>query len=94
MADNPQVKGGVIPYLTVDGAAKAAEFYQKAFAAEVALVHPPVRGALPDIGDFPKARDRRMHLGFGDEHANSLAHVDALARALLAAFRKTAGVRA
>ena len=28
------VKGGVIPYLTVDGAAKAAEFYVRAFGAE------------------------------------------------------------
>jgi PhnB protein len=37
----PQVKGGVVPYLTVDGAIKAAEFYQKAFAAEVAVIHPP-----------------------------------------------------
>src|SRR5262249_1835882 len=37
----PQVKGGVIPYLTVDGAVKAVEFYKKAFAAEVAHVHPP-----------------------------------------------------
>jgi len=37
----PQVKGGVIPYLTVDGAIKAVEFYKKAFAAEVAHVHPP-----------------------------------------------------
>jgi PhnB protein len=38
---NPQVKGGVVPYLTVDGAAKAAEFYTKAFAAEVAVIYPP-----------------------------------------------------
>jgi uncharacterized glyoxalase superfamily protein PhnB len=37
----PQTKGGVIPYLTVDGAVKAAEFYKKAFAAEVAGIHPP-----------------------------------------------------
>ena len=37
----PQVKGGVIPYLKVNGAVKAAEFYKKAFAAEVANVHPP-----------------------------------------------------
>src|ERR1051326_1406606 len=37
----PQVKGGVIPYLTVNGAVKAVEFYKKAFAAEVAHVHPP-----------------------------------------------------
>ena len=44
MADqspNPQVKGGVVPYLTVDGATKAAEFYKKAFAAEVAAIQPP-----------------------------------------------------
>jgi PhnB protein len=41
MAENPQVKGGVVPYLTVDGATKAAEFYKKAFAAEVVAVHPP-----------------------------------------------------
>ncbi|WP_297693649.1 VOC family protein [Phenylobacterium sp.] len=37
-APNPQalppVKGGVSPYLTVDGAAKASDFYQRAFAAE------------------------------------------------------------
>jgi PhnB protein len=38
---NPPVKGGVVPYLTVDGAIKAAEFYKKAFAAEVASIHPP-----------------------------------------------------
>ena len=40
-ATPPQVKGGVVPYLTVDGAIKAAEFYKKAFAAEVASIHPP-----------------------------------------------------
>jgi uncharacterized glyoxalase superfamily protein PhnB len=41
MADNPQVKGGVVAYLTVDGATRAVEFYKKAFAAEVAGIHPP-----------------------------------------------------
>ena len=41
MAQNPQVKGGAIAYLTVDGAVKAAAFYQQAFAAEVAAMHPP-----------------------------------------------------
>lgn len=46
MADNPQfnnppVKGGAVPYLTVNGAIKAAEFYQKAFAADVASIIPP-----------------------------------------------------
>jgi len=40
-AINPKVKGGVTPYLTVDGAIKAAEFYKNAFAAEVAAIHPP-----------------------------------------------------
>jgi PhnB protein len=40
MQKNPQVKGGAVPYLTVDGAIKAAEFYKKAFGAEVAALHP------------------------------------------------------
>ena len=39
MSDNkPQmapVKGGVVAYLSIDGAAKAVEFYQKAFGATV-----------------------------------------------------------
>ena len=52
MAENPQVKGGVVPYLTVDGAVKAAEFYQKAFAAEIAVVHPP----------DPKGRTMHAHV--------------------------------
>jgi PhnB protein len=30
----PQVRGGVVAYLGVDGAAKAAEFYKRAFGAE------------------------------------------------------------
>ena len=29
----PEVRGGVVPYLTVDGATKAAEFYVRAFGA-------------------------------------------------------------
>jgi PhnB protein len=33
--------GGLTPYLMVDGAMKAAEFYQRAFAAEIAFSHPP-----------------------------------------------------
>jgi uncharacterized glyoxalase superfamily protein PhnB len=35
------VKGGVSPYLTVDGAKKAADFYVKALGAEVAAEAPP-----------------------------------------------------
>ena len=34
------VKGGVTPYLMVDGAVKAAELYQKAFGAELVALHP------------------------------------------------------
>jgi PhnB protein len=41
MSQNPQVKGGIVPYLTVDGAAKAADFYTRAFAAEIAQIMPP-----------------------------------------------------
>jgi PhnB protein len=37
----PATKGGVVAYLSLDGAIKAAEFYKKALAAEVALVQPP-----------------------------------------------------
>ena len=33
-------KGTVIPYLQLDGAMKAAEFYKKAFGAELAVAHP------------------------------------------------------
>jgi len=35
------IKGGAICYLGIDGAMKAVDFYQKAFAAEVAMVMPP-----------------------------------------------------
>lgn len=37
---NPTVKGGVVAYLIVDGATKAAEFYRCAFNAETAAIHP------------------------------------------------------
>jgi PhnB protein len=38
---SPQVKGGIVPYLQVDGAMKAADFYKRAFGAELATAHPP-----------------------------------------------------
>jgi PhnB protein len=38
---NVEVKGGVVAYLMLDGAMKAADFYKRAFGAEVAAVHPP-----------------------------------------------------
>ena len=35
------VKGGIVAYLQVDGAMKAAEFYRRALGAEIAGAHPP-----------------------------------------------------
>lgn len=35
-----RTKGGVVAYLMVDGALKAAEFYEKAFGAELAAAQP------------------------------------------------------
>jgi PhnB protein len=35
------VKGGAVPYLQVDGAMKAAEFYRRAFGAETVAAYPP-----------------------------------------------------
>lgn len=43
-ADNPPARapqGGVVAYLSLDGALKAAEFYQRAFAAEIVHAYPP-----------------------------------------------------
>jgi PhnB protein len=37
---SPEARGGVIPYLTVDGATRAAAFYAKAFGAEEVARHP------------------------------------------------------
>ncbi len=36
----PLTLGGVVPYLTVGGAVKAADFYVKAFGAKVVAQHP------------------------------------------------------
>lgn len=36
----PQVLGGVAPYLTVEGASRASEFYQRAFGATEVARHP------------------------------------------------------
>jgi PhnB protein len=39
-ASPAQVLGGVIPYLQLDGATKASEFYERAFGATVVARHP------------------------------------------------------
>jgi PhnB protein len=36
----PQVLGGIVPYLSVDGAGKAAAFYERAFGAKEVARHP------------------------------------------------------
>jgi len=36
----PPAQGGVIAYLNLEGAAKAAQFYQKAFGAELVFMQP------------------------------------------------------
>jgi uncharacterized glyoxalase superfamily protein PhnB len=38
--ENPAVLGGVAPYLSVDGAGRAAEFYRCAFGAQEIARHP------------------------------------------------------
>jgi PhnB protein len=40
MDSTADVKGGVVAYLQVDGATKAAEFYSRAFGAQVVAAHP------------------------------------------------------
>lgn len=40
-AARPEVKGGAVPYLALEGAVKATEFYQRAFGATVAMLMPP-----------------------------------------------------
>jgi PhnB protein len=63
-ASDPKVLGGMCPYINVDGALKAAEFYEKAFAAQLLHNVPPdeqgrtmhvhvyVNGASLMISDF------------------------------------------
>lgn len=41
VAPEVEVKGGIVPYLSVSDASKAAEFYVKAFGAKEAFRYPP-----------------------------------------------------
>ena len=59
-----EIKGGVVAYLTIDGATKAAAFYEKAFGAEPVAAYPPdeqgrtmhihlyINGSSVMLGDF------------------------------------------
>jgi len=49
-------RGTVVPYLQLEGATKAAEFYKKAFGAEIAMAHP--------VDD--KGRTMHIHLYIND----------------------------
>ena len=40
-APKAEPKGGLVAYLAMDGAIAAARFYEKAFGAEIAAIHPP-----------------------------------------------------
>ena len=53
---NVPVKGGVVAYVMVDGAMKAADFYKRAFGAKVAAAHP--------VDD--KGRTMHVHLYIND----------------------------
>ena len=67
MADTPTyaaAKSGIVAYLAIEGAAKAAALYQKAFGAELAAMMPPdeqgrtmhihlyINGSSIMLGDF------------------------------------------
>jgi PhnB protein len=54
--DTSEVKGGVVAYLNVDGAMKAADFYQRALGALIAASHPP----------DDKGRTMHVHLYIND----------------------------
>lgn len=63
-APKVETKGGVVAYLALDGALKAAEFYGRAFAAEPVFHYPPddqgrtmhahiyINGSSVMLGDF------------------------------------------
>jgi uncharacterized glyoxalase superfamily protein PhnB len=53
---NPEVKGGLVTYLCVDGASSAADFYTKAFDAKEAFRYP--------VDD--KGRTMHIHLYIND----------------------------
>ena len=55
-AGSAPTKGTVVPYLQLEGAMKAAEFYKKAFGAEIAMAHP--------VDD--KGRTMHVHLYVND----------------------------
>ena len=54
--DTSEVKGGVVAYLNIDGAMKAADFYQRALGALIAASHPPDE----------KGRTMHVHLYIND----------------------------
>lgn len=68
-----QVRGGVVPYLTIDGAVKGAEFYGRAFGAVEVARHP--------VDDQGRTMHLHLHINGGSvmlsdaypEHGHPLA---------------------
>lgn len=64
VAPQVETKGGVVAYLAIDGALQAADFYARAFAAEMAFAYPAddqgrtmhahlyINGSSVMLGDF------------------------------------------
>ena len=77
-APKAETKSGLVAYLQVDGAIAAAKFYEKAFGAEIAAMHPPdaqgrtmhvhlyVNGASLMLADFypDHGQPKVPHQGF------------------------------
>ena len=99
MADQqtlPPVKGGLTPYLTVDGAIKAVEFYKKAFAAEVAMVQPPdEKGRTLHAHLYINGSSLMLSDAYPDQgHPDQRRAIDtAELPALAAAYRRQPGLR-
>ena len=61
------VRGGVVAYLQLDGAMKAAEFYRRAFRAEVAAFHPvDAQGRTPHVHLYVNGSSVMLCDGFSE----------------------------
>ncbi len=72
---NPPVKGGAIAYLSLDGAIKAYEFYQKAFAAEPAMLMPADEKGRTMHGHLYINGSSVMLSDFFPEHGHAVAPI-------------------
>ena len=68
----PQVRGGVVAYLLVDGASKASEFYQRAFGCDRSRA-PAGRREGPDHAR-PSVRQRQLAHAVRSLSRNTATH--------------------